>query len=438
MSNPASNPPAWSNWAGNVRTTPVAVEHPSSTAEVQALVARATREGLTVKAVGAGHSFTAIAATDGLCLSLHRMDRVLDHDSATGLVRVQAGISLHDLNPRLKALGLALPNLGDVDPQSVAGAISTGTHGTGGRRHGIAAAVRGLQLVTGDGEVLEIGEDHPWARAVPVGLGALGLVTEVTLQCVPAFLLEAREEPASLPDLVGRLDELAEGDDHAEFYWFPHTEKALLKRNNRVPDGTEPRPLGRFRHWWDDELLSNSVYERVQRVATRRPSLIPRINAISGSMLGARTYVSDSYDVFVSPRRVRFRESEFAVPRAALPAVIDELQAWFAARHELVSFPIEVRFTAADDVWMSTGFERDNAYVAVHQYHRTDPTAYFAAAQDIFTAHEGRPHWGKMHSLDAAYFAERYPRFQDFVAIRDQTDPKRRFTNAYLDQVLGH
>lgn len=429
--------PTWRNWAGNVHAAPVSLEHPTSTADVQAVVARAAREGLTVKAHGAGHSFTPIAATDGVALSLDRMNRVLDHDATTGLVRVQAGTSLHELNPRLKALGLALPNLGDVDPQSVAGAISTGTHGTGGRLHGIAAAVAGLQLVTGEGEVVEIDAEHPWAKAVPVSLGALGIVTEVTLQCVPAFLLQAREEPATLPDLVDRLDELAEDYDHAEFYWFPHTEKALLKRNTRVPVGTEAAPLGRLRHWWDDELLSNTVYERVQRLAARRPGLVPRINAISGSMLGARTYTSDSYDVFVSPRRVRFRESEFAVPRSALASVIEELQRWFAARRELVSFPIEVRFTAADDVWMSTGHERDNAYVAVHQYHRTDPTAYFAAAQDIFTAHEGRPHWGKMHTLGADYFATRYRRFEDFLAIRDELDPKRRFTNAYLDQVLG-
>ncbi|MFT4300002.1 MAG: D-arabinono-1,4-lactone oxidase [Aeromicrobium sp.] len=427
----------WSNWAGNVQTKPAMRAHPASTAEVQAVLARAARDNLTVKAYGAGHSFTPIAATDGMCVSLDQMTRVLAHDSATGQVRVQAGISLHELNPRLKALGLALPNLGDVDPQSVAGAISTGTHGTGGRRHGIAAAVAAVQLVTADGDVLEIGPDHPWLKAAAVSLGALGVITEVTLQCVPAFLLHAQEEPARLPDLVERLDELAGENDHAEFYWFPHTEKALLKRNNRVPDGTAPAPLGRLRHWWDDEFLSNSLYERVQRIAVSRPSWIPRINAISGSLLGARSYTSDSYDVFVSPRRVRFRESEFAVPRAALPSVIDELQAWFAAKHDLVSFPIEVRFAAADDVWLSTGHERDNAYVAVHQYHQSDPTAYFAAAQDIFTAHEGRPHWGKMHTLDAAYFAERYSRFGDFLAVRDEVDPQRRFANAYLDRVLG-
>jgi FAD/FMN-containing dehydrogenase len=164
---------------------------------------------------------------------------------------------------------------------------------------------------------------------------------------------------------------------------------------------------------------------------------VPRINSISGSALSPREYVDHSYEVFVSPRRVRFRESEFAMPREALPEVIGGLQAWFAAGHETVSFPIEVRFTGADDVWMSTGHERDNCYVAVHQYVRNDPTAYFAAAQEIFTAHEGRPHWAKMNTVDADYLRQRYARFDDFVAIRDEVDPERTFSNPYLDRVLG-
>jgi len=427
----------WENWGRSVRTQPVRQLTPASTAEVQTAVRDAARDHLQVKAYGAGHSFTSIAATEGVLLSLDRMNRILASDPDTGRVRVQAGLSLHDLNPQLKALGLALPNLGDVDPQSVAGAVSTGTHGTGHRLHGISNAVVGVQLVTAAGDVLEIDEQHEWFGASRVTLGALGIITEVTLQCVPAFLLHAREEPMALPEVLDRLPELVEKNDHFEFYWFPHTEKALIKRNNRVPDDTPVEPVSRFRHWLDDEFLSNTLFEQVNRVASKRRGLVPRINNISGSLLGAREYTSDSYDVFVSPRRVKFRESEFAMPRAALTGVIAELQDWFAAGHENISFPIEVRFTAADDVWLSTGHERDNCYVAVHQYWRNDPTAYFAAAQDIFTAHEGRPHWGKMHTLGADYFAQRYSRFGDFVAIRDELDPDRRFSNAYLDRVLG-
>lgn len=427
----------WSTWSGSATAHPVRLLHPASTAEVVEAVRAARAQGLPVKAYGAGHSFTPIAATDGVMLRLDRMNHLLAHDTASGQVRVQAGMSLHELNPQLDAIGLALPNLGDVDPQSLAGAVSTGTHGTGAKLHGIAATVIGVQLVTAEGNVVEIDESHPWFGAARISLGALGIVTELTLQCVPTFLLRAREEPVPLPEVLDRLPELLESHDHTEFYWFPHTEKALLKRNDRVPPGTEREPVGRIRHLVDDELLSNGAFELVNRVAARRPSWIPRFNQWSGSALSAREYIDRSYEVFVSPRRVRFRESEFAMPRAALPEVIRELQAWFDAGHENISFPIEVRFTAADDVWMSTGHERDNCYVAVHQYHRSDPTAYFAAAQDIFTAHEGRPHWGKLHTLGADYLAQRYARFDDFVAVRDEADPHRVFSNAYLDRVLG-
>ncbi|MCW2750588.1 MAG: FAD-linked oxidoreductase [Aeromicrobium sp.] len=427
----------WQNWGRSVETHPQRIEHPASTAEVSGLVREASAAGLKIKAVGASHSFTAIAATDGIQLLLDRMNRILSHDKTTSRVRVQAGISLHELNPRLKALSLALPNLGDVDPQSVAGAVSTGTHGTGGKLFGIAKTVVGVQLVTATGDVLEIDEHHEWFGASRVTLGALGIVTEVTLQCVPAFLLHAREEPMALPEVLDRVGEFTADNHHFEFYWFPHTEKALIKRNNRVPDGTERKPVGRFKHWLDDEFLSNTVFDGLNRVVARKRGWIPRVNNIAASMLSAREYVDDSYNVFVSERTVRFRESEFAVPREALNDVLAELKAWFGAGHENISFPIEVRFTAADDIWMSTGHERDNCYVAVHQYVRSDYASYFAAAQDIFTAHEGRPHWGKIHTLDASYFAERYAKFHDFVSVRDKLDPARTFSNPYLDRVLG-
>lgn len=427
----------WKNWGRNVSAHPTRVVAPRTTDEVAAIVRAGGDQGLVVKPVGAGHSFTPIAATDGIQVDLRHLQALLHHDAATARVTVQAGISLRALNQLLDTLGLALPNLGDVDPQSVAGAVSTGTHGTGARLHGIAAAVVGARLVTGTGEVVDVDEQHPWFGAVRVGLGALGVLTEVTLQCVPAFLLRAREEPARLPAVLDALPELVEAHDHMEFYWFPHTDRALLKRNDRVPDGTERRPVGRVRHLVDDELLSNGAFELLNRAVRLRPSVIPRANELSGSLLGAREYVDHSHAVFVSPRRVRFVESEFAVPREALPDVIGDLQRWFERTDERVSFPIEVRFAAADDIWLSTASERDSAYVAVHQYHRSDPTAYFAAAQDIFTAHDGRPHWGKMHTLDATYLAERYPRFEDFLTVRDVADPHRTFANPYLQRILG-
>lgn len=426
-----------STWAGDVVGTPTAIETPPTVAALQALVRHAAVEGHRVKAMGSGHSFTPIAGTTGTLLRLDRLTRVLDHDPATGRVRVEAGITIRELNARLAALGLALPNLGDIDAQTLAGAISTGTHGTGARSHGISHAVVGVQLVTATGDIVEVHERHPWFRAAQVSLGALGVITEVTLQCVPAFLLHAREEPWRLDAVLDRLDEFVDETDHCEFYWFPHTDRALLKRNNRVEPGTSPAPLGRVRHWLDDEFLSNTVYERVQRLATRRPALVPRINQLSGSLLSAREYTAASHDVFVSPRRVRFREAEFAVPREAARPVIAALRAWFDRRDELISFPIEVRFTAADDLWLSTASGRESAYIAVHQFHRLDPTPYVDVAQAIVAEHGGRPHWGKLHTLGADDFAALYPRFDEFRTVRDAADPDRRFTNPYLERVLG-
>ncbi|HPU14171.1 MAG TPA: D-arabinono-1,4-lactone oxidase [Aeromicrobium sp.] len=423
----------WTNWAGNVSNSPQLLAQPSSTDEVVSLVTSNRR----VKAVGASHSFTPIAQADGVQLRLNRMNRVLAVDTETGLVRVQAGISLHDLNRRLDPLGLALPNMGDVDPQSMAGATSTGTHGTGSKLFGIAKAIAALQLVTADGHVLEIDQTHELFNAARVGLGALGIVTELTLQCVPAFLLNAREQPMALTDVLADLDSFADDNDHFEFFFFPNTNKALTKRNNRVPEGTAKSPLPKWRHKLEDEFLSNTFYERVQRVAAKRPNLVTRINNISGSLLGAREYTDTSHKVFISPRDVKFRELEFALPRAAAAEAISQMQAWFAKTDEQVSFPVEVRFTAADDIWLSTAHDRDNVYLAAHQFHTVDPTRYFNAMQDIFTAHGGRPHWGKMHTLTSDYFRTVYSRFDDFVAVRNQLDPERRFTNDYLDQVLG-
>lgn len=427
----------WTNWAGSVSGSPVEVAHPETTADVVAVIGDAVARGRRVKAIGAGHSFTAIGLTDGVLLQLDKMARVLDVDRAAARIRVQAGISLRRLNPVLRHYGLALPNLGDVDPQTIAGAISTGTHGTGGALHGISAAVVGLELVTASGNIVTINEQHELFGAARVGLGALGIITEVTLQCVPAFLLHADERPMRLPAVLDNLDRLIADNDHFEFYWFPHTDKTNIKRNNRVPDGTEPAPLSRTRHLIDDELLSNGAFEAINLLATKKRAWVPRINRLSGSMMSARDYTDQSYNVFVSPRRVRFRESEFAVPRAAVGDVLAELARWVNGHDETISFPVEVRFTAADDIWLSTGHERDNAYVAVHQYHRMDHSRYFAATQDICTAYDGRPHWGKLHTLGPDYFRGVYSKFDDFVAARNRLDPDCVFGNDYLTQVLG-
>ncbi|MCW2495950.1 D-arabinono-1,4-lactone oxidase [Jatrophihabitans sp.] len=428
--------PAWTNWAETVRAE-VIERTPTSVAGVQHAVAEAAAAGTRIKAVGAGHSFTSIGVTDGVQLRPEGLTGVLRADRDTGLVTVLAGTRLHELNDTLWRLGLSMTNLGDIDVQTVAGAISTGTHGTGAKLGGIATQVRGLQLALADGQLVDVDATSELFAAARVGLGALGVITTVTLQCEPAFALAASESPEPLDAVLDGLDELVATNDHYEFYWFPHTRSTLTKRNNRVLPGTQLQPLGRMRHYVDDELLANTAFELLNRLTTRRPALIPRANGLAGRLLTARDYIDRSYRVFASPRRVRFREMEYAVPRAAVPHVLAEIETYLAASGERIGFPVEVRFAAADDIWLSTAHGRESGYIAVHQYHRRDHDAYFRAVEAIARSVDGRPHWGKLHHLRAADLQRSYPRFDDFVALRDRLDPQRIFSNAYLDRVLG-
>ena len=427
----------WRNWAGNQRADPLEVVAPATADEVLAALAGARARGVPVKAVGSGHSFTAVAATDGVLLDLRRMRGLTSVDPTTRRVRALAGTPLHELNAALDTAGLALPNLGDIDRQTIAGAVATGTHGTGARFHGIAAAVSGLRLATADGSLVWCAasstdtDERALFEAARLGLGALGVVTEVELQCVPAFRLLAREGGADLDAmLAGGADRLAEAHDHFELYWFPHTSRVLTKRNDRVGPEAAYAPLPRWRAWLDDELLSNGLFEVVNRVGARSPRLVPALAAVSARALSDRAYADASH-------RVRFVESEYAVPRGALAEVVGQLRDWVDRHDVAVPFPVEVRVLAGDEVWLSTAHRRDSAYVAVHQYHRRVDPRYFEAFEAIAREHGGRPHWGKLHSLGVDELAGLYARYDDFRAVRERVDPGRLFRNDYLDRVLG-
>jgi L-gulono-1,4-lactone dehydrogenase len=427
----------WRNWAGNQSAAPAEIVTPRSPDEVAAVVRRAGQRGLPVRMTGAGHSFTPAAVTDGIMLRPGGMAGVRSVDASAGLVTAEAGCTLQALNTELLRHGLALANMGDIQVQTVAGAIQTGTHGTGRDTGGMATQVAGLELVLADGTITSCSAaaDPDLFAAARVSLGALGVLTAVTFATVPAFLLEAREEPMRWNEVVGRLDELTADNEHFEFFWFPHTEGCLTKRNNRA-DGPA-RPLSRFRHWLDDEFLANTLFGATCRLGHRFPAMIKPVNAVAGKALSARSYVDASHRVFTSPRRVRFKEQEYAIPAGSLAPALADIRALFARRDWRISFPIEVRVTPGDDLWLSTAYGRDSAYLAFHVYHAAPHEDYFREMEAVLIAAGGRPHWGKMHTRDAGYLNGVYPMFGDFVALRDKLDPQRRFGNAYLTQVLG-
>lgn len=435
-----AGPDAWRNWARTESARPRRVARPRDVAALAAEVAAATASGTRLRAVGAGHSFSGAAVTDGVHVhldALDRVERVAPRPDGTTHVTVGAGIRLHALNRELAVRGLAMRNLGDIDRQSVAGAISTGTHGTGARLGGLPTQVVGLRVVTAAGDVVEASPDHEpeLFELARLGLGTAGVLAAVTLEVVPAFRLLAREEPMPLPAVLEGLDDLVDGHDHFEFFWFPHTASTLTKRNDVAQD--EHLPLPRWRRALDDELLSNVAFCAAQEVAARTARWTPHLNRFQGASLPPRTYTAASHDVLVSRRRVRFREAEYAVPRESVRDVVAELASWFRATRAHVPFPLEVRFAAADDVWLSTAHGRETAYVAVQQYHRLPHGRYFEAARRIVAEVGGRPHWGKMHDLTHADLAPLYPRLADANRVRGRVDPTGTFRNPYVDRVLG-
>ena len=429
-------PTRWRNWAGNQRAD-VPVVRPGSAAEVADLLVSAAAAGRRVRPVGSGHSFSGIARPEDVQLVCDRLAGIRSV-SDDGLVTVGAGTTLHRLTVELQRRGWSLTNLGDIDRQTVAGALATGTHGTGARFGGLATQVRGLELVLPSGELVECDAHRrpELFAAARVGLGALGVVTAVTLQAEPAFALRAVEGPGTLTAALEGFDELMTSTDHVEFYWFPHTDATLLKCNTRVAlDGLAPLP--RWRAVWDDELLSNAAFAGVVAAGRRVPALVPPLARLSARALGARTWTDHSHRVFVSRRRVRFLEMEYAVPRETAPDVLAELRRVHEANDWRSAFPVEVRTAAADDVPLSTASGRATAYVAAHVPAGSEPGCWFAALESIAGAVGGRPHWGKLHGLDAEVLADRYPRFAEFVALRDRLDPAGVLGNAYLDRVLG-
>lgn len=430
----------WESWSGLTTARPAQELAPADVSEVVDGVVAARRSGLRVKMVGSGHSFTDIAVTDGLLLRPDRLVGIRSVDRETMTVTVLAGTPLHVLNDGLHGLGLALHNMGDVDRQTVAGAIATGTHGTGGRWASLSAQVAALEIVAADGTVRQArasgsAEEAELFEAARIGLGALGVVTAVTFLVEPAFALEAVEAPMPWAAVVDGFDELAGANDHFEAYWFPHTDRMLTKRDNRTLDDLQP--LSRVRSYVDDELLANTLFGALNRVGDLAPRAIAPINRLSSRALTARTYTDVSHRVFTSSRRVVFREMEYAVPREVGMAALTETRALIEREGWRISFPIEIRHAPADDVWLSTAYARDSVYLAFHVNARTDHTPYFSGVERILRAYDGRPHWGKLHTRTAADLAPAYPRFDAFVALRDRLDPDRLFTNHYLEKVLG-
>ena len=415
---------------------PAEVVRPHDRDELATAIAAAATAGREVSVAGSGHSFTEAAMTDGTMVDLAALSGLLDADRDSGLVRVGAGTVLATLNEELHRLGLAMENLGDIDRQTIAGAISTGTHGTGAKLRNISAQIESLELVTAGGEVRELdGATPELLRAARVGIGALGAISAVTLRCVPAFVLERVDSPQPREEVFDGFAQRAEANDHFELFTFPYADSALVLERNRVEGA--PRPRGRAAAYLNDIVLENWALEALSATGRALPRAIPALSRLAAALASGGKTVDRSDRVFASDRRVRFTEMEYGLPREHGPEAARRVIEWVRASRYPVFFPIEMRVAAGDDALLSPSHERDTAYIAVHQYRGMEWRPYFEAVEAIMREYGGRPHWGKRHFQTAETLAPLYPEWDRFQAARDELDPGRVFANEYAARVLG-
>ena len=427
---------SWSNWAGNQRAEGISLFKPKTELELQQIVRHAVANNKRVKAVGSGHSFTAIALAEETLVDLSNYDAVIAIDKSKNTVTAQAGVQLSKINGVLHQNGLAMQNLGDIAYQTIAGAISTSTHGTGVKFTGIANQVVALRIVLADSSVVDCSatSNPELFNCARVGLGALGLISTVTIQLVPAFNLRVIEEPMRVDELLANLDHHVATNDHFEFFWVPHTGWALTKRNNRTTEAA--KPMSGLSHWYSKTLMENYAFGAVCMLGRAKPSLIPKLaKALPSS--GRNEYCDASHKIFASKRIVKFYEMEYAIPREACVEALNRVRRMVSDSGFFLNFPVEVRFTAPDEIPLSTASNRESAYIAVHIYKGMNYVPYFKEVESIMNSYQGRPHWGKLHFQNAQTLAPRYPQWDVFQRVRNLVDPTRVFANRYTETVLG-
>jgi FAD-linked oxidoreductase len=426
----------WSNWSGYVSSPDATVSAPASQRELIDLLRGASRSGVSVRTVGAGHSFSPLVQTDGAIFSLDKLQGIVDIDTTSRIARVHAGTRLSTLGVALAEHGLAMENLGDINAQSIAGATSTGTHGTGITLGNVSTQIVGLKFVTAEGAEVTAssGENPDLLEGGRIALGALGVLTEIGLRLVPSFRLKLERNVMDLEECLSEADTLVQRNRSFEFFWFPHTDTVLTKAWN-MTDARLGSKQGFSRA--AESFLENSVFGFLCGVGKTLPSLCPAISRLCASTVSPGQQIDASHSMLSSVRRVRFNEMEWAVPADRGADALREIRAFISRKAFPMMFPLEYRWVRGDDIWLSPNYGRDSVHISVHQYRGMPFDAYFAGVQAICMNHGGRPHWGKVHSLKARELSLLYPRWNDFLALRERMDPQGRFLTPYLRSLFG-
>jgi FAD-linked oxidoreductase len=416
----------WSNWSGSVHAHPQAVARPRDEAELAAAI----RDARTVRAIGAGHSFMPLCASDDMIVSLDQMAGALHVADDRQTVRVPGGWSLKRLTQALWDEGLALANQGDVNPQSVAGSIATGTHGTGRALGSLSTFARGFRMILVDGEAVWCdAQTRPdLYQAQRLSLGLFGIATEIDLAVVPAFHLAERVVKMPWAEVRESFDALVEQHRHIEFFFFPHADDVILKTLDETDACAAPAPGS------DSE---EAAFRRMLDIGALAPFLIPTLQrAMMRTPMNGRRR-GPAHAIFPSDRTLRFEEMEYEMPRAVGLDTLDEVVRWIRAKRLPVAFPFEYRIVAADDIWMSPMNDSPCASISMHQYHKQRWAGLFADAERIFRAGGGRPHWAKRHTLTRTDVDALYPMAERYRMVRRSVDPDGKFLNPHLSELFS-
>lgn len=416
----------WSNWSGSVEATPARIERPKTMADLAMLVQTAKK----VRVVGAGHSFMPLCETTGTLLSLSELEGEITVDAGTSRAWAPAGCSLAKLTEILWRQGWSLINQGDVNPQALAGAIGTGTHGTGATLGTLSTAAQAFELMTHDGSVVTCSatENADLFEAQRLSLGLFGVATRIQIDVLPAYHLEERLEVYRLDEIAERWDEMAAKNRHIEFFVFPYADLAMMKILHPAPSEGEMK---------EQKDMDDAAFRKVCEVCRRFPFMTGFLQRRLLPSEMKRRRVGPAYRIFPSERSVKFEEMEYELPRANGWPALREVIGWIRKKKLPVAFPFEFRLVAPDDIWMSPFKNRPGASISMHQYHRMAWQEIFVEAERIFRAHDGRPHWAKRHTLTTADVHQLYPDAAKFCAVRDRVDPGAKFANAHLTQLFG-
>lgn len=431
-----SNRKRWKNWSHTVVSYPECLYYPKTVDDIFKIIEKSKSEGKTIRVVGAGHSFTPLVATSEYLVSLDHLSGIHSIDYHNNLVTVWSGTNLRDLGILLYEQGYAMENLGDIDVQSIAGAISTGTHGTGIKFGSISTQVNMITIVTASGDIMDVSptKNSEYLKALQLSLGMLGIMIKVQLRVIPIHRLQSESQRLSLTDCLKNLDDLKDTNRHFEFFWFPYTKTVQVKTMNPLANKNLPDKKASM---LNAIIIENGAFRLLSELARIQPRMSKMISHISARGIPVGTEIGYSHSIYATPRLVRFSETEYSVPAEHMASVVKDIKYVLDKKRFSVHFPIECRYVLADDIWLSPSYERDSAYIAVHMYKGMPFQPFFDAIEEVFKHYEGRPHWGKMHSLSQNALEELYPRFNDFLKIREKLDPTQLFLNGYLKQLFG-